>query len=133
MLDVIVELHDRLKPAKTLISGPRIADVGLVGATLFERTCVPVTMLASPVTNVAYSILPGESKDVLRLVQYSELRKEPFIASFPNKIGATGFKKSIYNEAYHAYIRNVVSAFPGGLSSHPKFIVNLLPKLPIKD
>lgn len=105
LLDVIVDLHDRYSPAKTVISGPRISEISVLGEKLFRSPCAPVTVTASPVTNICYSITPHSSdKKKIVLTQYSELNLKHISKICDNSIGANGFGKSLYNEAYHAYL-----------------------------
>lgn len=109
LLDVIVELHDRYRPAKTVISGPRISEINVLGEKLFRRPCTPVTVTASPVTNICYSITPHTSdKKKIVITQYSELNVKHFSLIYDNVIGATGFEKSQYNEDYHSYLSTVL-------------------------
>jgi hypothetical protein len=108
LLDVLTDLHDNLKPAKTVILGPRINEVSTLGERLFGRKCSSVVAVTSPVTNISYSLTPAESGRV-KLTQYSNLPGSRYSITTENKIGAVGFEKSRYDEDYHQFLINVLA------------------------
>lgn len=111
LLDTVIDIHDRFKPAKTVISGPRISDIELLGTTLFRKPCVPIVAESSPVANICYSIHPylkGGERILIR--QYSELRSKHRELVCKNVVGATGFGKSAYSDSFLAYLEKVVGA-----------------------
>lgn len=118
LLDVIVDIHDRYAPAKTIISGPRISDIESMSKVLFEASCAAVETNGSPVANFCYSISPaGKSKIIV--TQYSDLREKHRAVTVDNSIGACGFGKSLYNEEYYAYLNNILRRNEGGIVFSP--------------
>lgn len=107
LFDVIVDIHDKFLPSKTVILGPRINEVSELGSQLFGRECTSVVANDSPVTNLCYAVSPA-GEGYISLTQYSELTKEHESRTFENTIGALGFGKSIYKEEYFEYLNSVL-------------------------
>lgn len=120
LLDVIVDVHDKFKPKRTVISGPRIAEIKALGEKLFRNPCSPIVAEASPVTNICYSINQiAKQKDKLSITQYSELQSNHLEVTCTNTIGAIGFGKSMYDENYYEYLENVVQRNESSLIFSP--------------
>jgi hypothetical protein len=119
LFDVIVDLHDNYSPRKTIIIGPRIAEVRNLGQSLFKKQFTSVTANSSPVTNICYALNPGAGKDKVILTQYSELSERHLSITYENSIGATGFGKSRYDENYFLYIERLIAKNEGSLIFSP--------------
>lgn len=119
LFDVIVDLHDNYLPRKTIIIGPRIAEVRNLGQSLFKTKFTSVTANSSPVTNICYALNPGADKEKVTLTQYSELSERHLSVTYDNTIGATGFGKSRYDENYFLYIDNIIARNSGSLIFSP--------------
>lgn len=119
LFDVIVDLHDNYSPRKTIIIGPRIAEVKNLGQNLFKKQFASITANSSPVTNICYSLNPGADNSKVVLTQYSELSERHLSSTFENTIGATGFGKSRYDENYFLYIENLIAKNEGSLIFSP--------------
>ena len=119
LFDVIVDLHDNYSPQKTIIIGPRISEVENLGRSLFKKQFSSTTANSSPVTNICYSLTPGEDTDKVILTQYSELSENHLSSIFENSIGATGFGKARYDESYFLYIEKLIANNEGSLIFSP--------------
>jgi hypothetical protein len=119
LFDVIVDIHDNYSPEKTIIIGPRIAEVNNLGQTLFRKRFISVTANSSPVKNICYSLTPGSDNTKVVLTQYSELSEKHLSTTFDNSIGATGFGKARYDENYFLYIEKMISRNEGSLIFSP--------------
>lgn len=122
LFDVLINIHDNYSPDKTIILGPRIAEVGELGEKLFNKRCVSVAANSSPVTNICYSLTPARDKDEITLTQYSELNIQHLSISVANTIGATGFGKARYDEIYLAYLQKMLVRNEGSLIFSPTSI-----------
>lgn len=120
LLDVIIDVHDKFNPQRTVISGPRISEIKDLGEKLFRKTCSPIVAEASPVTNICYAIRKStRHKDQVLFTQYSELQLNHNEVHCENTIGATGFGKAQYNEDFHDYLEKVVTRNEGSLIFSP--------------
>lgn len=123
LLDVIIDTHDKLKPKKTIISGPRISEITSLSEALFKKHCHAVIAKSSPVANICYSINPHpKSKDKIVLRQYSELTSKHAELPYENTINANGFGKKLYPESFHNYTFTILLNNPGSLLFSPTAI-----------
>ncbi len=120
LLDVLVNLHDTYNPRKTVIIGPRISEAASLAGKLFSKRAIAVTANSSPVTNICYAITPvKKDAEEVMFTQYSELSKKSLSLKVQNTIGASGFKKQIYDDDFKKYLTKVTQGHNGSLIFSP--------------
>ncbi len=98
LLDVLSEFREKKNVTQTIISGPRIEKIGLVGQRIWGEVVSEHETSESPVFNITYSIRKIGSRYFLK--QYSNIFNNPIVHEITNRQLIGGYGKKIYTDDY---------------------------------
>lgn len=98
LFDVLSEFRDKENVIQTVISGPRIDELGKVGQQLWRKHVCEHTTTESPVVNITYSIQKNGSKYYLK--QYCNISKKIISCEVTNLRLIAGYGGKIYSEEF---------------------------------
>lgn len=106
LYDVLIDFRNTYRPEKTIISGPRIENIGNLGITVFGICSEEMDTKGSPVVNLTYAISKNDHRYYLKL--YSDIIKAPISIpiQYPELINGHGGK--LYKEEYHKYLSHII-------------------------
>ena len=96
LLDVLSEFREKKNVTQTIISGPRIEKIGLVGQRIWGEVVSEHETSESPVFNITYSIRKIGSRYFLK--QYSNIFNNPIVHEITNRQLIGGYGKKIYTD-----------------------------------
>ena len=98
LFDVLQEFRDRKNVLQTVLSGPRIDKIGIVGSKIWGEDVCEFSTNESPVLNITYSVRKIGSKYFLK--QYNGMLAEPLTCEIHNRDLISGYGKKLYTNEY---------------------------------
>ena len=107
LYDTLMEFRHISSPDKTVISGPRIEQIGELGSTIFGSPAHEEQTKGSPVVNFTYAISKVGTSYYFR--QYTDIRQRPnsIPIMFPSPIDGHG--KIQYRKHFHEYLSHIIA------------------------
>jgi superfamily II DNA/RNA helicase len=107
LYDLMVEFRDSVEVDHVIVSGPRIVKIDELSTAIFGITAIKKETTSSPVLSLTYSVHKKGENYFLKL--FCDLLEKPLEVRITEKDIIKGYGKSLYDEGYLSYIKEVIS------------------------
>jgi len=109
LFDLMIEMRNSISIEKTVISGPRVNDIDILGKDIFGIDGYKAATKSSPVLNVTYSIKKTGKEYIFK--QYCDLTANPIHVKIANKQIIDGYGGSMYTKKYLGFLSAFMYCF----------------------